>query len=450
MIGLKREYNSYQNRMLFLERFNKTQITISNSTTQEQWARLFGAYQGISTSTQDNYFTTDSYPQAILFNPLNELIYVVNQLAASLQVFDKNEKLIKRILLDESPIPTASPLAIELNPLSGEVYLLGALADELYVINSDLELENTVKLPIRPYSLRFNAINQKLYIQHLVGTIVNVLDVNNEFSIDLIETNETQAGLAINTTDGSWTVVSSNGKTLKTYNSSNLLIRTFDFNDHEFVQPIYSKNGEQILLLDKAINGLISLNPNNGTVGKSVLFESTPTKLVVGKENDYFISLIEPNKIVVLNELLETTASFNTHIAPFVWSVNQTEEVFYISDTINSRILLVNQLDQPQTVSYSDNYKEVVIDFQYQPVLVEHLKVIYSELNSLPLIRIGSKSPAGKKESRLISLDKYHSPQHYSPVYQVTQVKGEIIDGRAFWEVLIPPEQVISLLIYHG
>ena len=101
-------------------------------------------------------------------------------------------------------------------------------------------------------------------------------------------------------------------------------------------------------------------------------------------------------------------------------------------------------------INYSENYREVLSDFQYQPILLKHLKVFYSDLNQIPLIRIGTKSSSGKLESRLISLHKYNSPQHISTIYDVQEIKNEKIDGRAFWEVLIPPEQTMTLLLYHS
>jgi len=449
MIELETRLIGYQNRMHELERFNKTQITLSNSSSKEEWAVLFGANQSNNSTKLDSQFSTDSYPQAILFNPINELIYVVNQLAATLQIFDKGEKLIQRLLLDENSIPTSSPLAIELNSLNGDVYILGSLSDLLYVVNSSLKLTQIIELPSRPYSLKFNPVNKTIYIQHLIGTIISVVQVDNNFTVEAIETNEIQSGLAINTINGSWTSVAEDDKTLTVYNNLNELSQTYEFIDKQLSHPSYSINGEQILLFDKSVNELISIGANDGEIIQSIILEGTLNRIYLGNQNNYYISLIEPNKIVHLNELLETTASFDTEIPPYVWSVNQTTNVFYISDSINSKVIITNQSTGEGVVSYNDDYHELVSDFKYQPVLVKHLKVSYSDRNAVPLIRVGTKSSAGKRESRLISLHKYNSPQHFSPVYEVTEMDNEIIDGRACWEVLIPPEQSVSMLIYH-
>ena len=115
MIEEKRYIDHYENRIAFFEQFDKTQITLTNSSVEEQWIKVWGANEGRTVKSIERTLKTDTYPQAIVYNPVNKLIYVVNQLAASLQVFDEEDHFIKSLPLDSADIPTASPMAIASN-----------------------------------------------------------------------------------------------------------------------------------------------------------------------------------------------------------------------------------------------------------------------------------------------------------------------------------------------
>ena len=177
----------YAERIAVLEQFDKTQITLTNTTKEEQWIKVWGANEGKASSSNERVLETDTYPHAIAYNLVNDLIYIVNQLDATLQVFNHNDKLVNSLQLDSSSIPTASPMSITINNTNGEAYILGSLSDSLYVVNSNIELTNTIQLEDRPVSIKFNSSNQKLYIQHLIGTGISIVDTSDS-TIELIET----------------------------------------------------------------------------------------------------------------------------------------------------------------------------------------------------------------------------------------------------------------------
>lgn len=448
MIEEKRYIDHYDNRIAFLEQFDKTQITLTNSSLEEQWIKVWGANEGRTLKSIERTLKTNTYPQAIAYNPVNKLIYVVNQLAASLQVFDEEDHLIKTLPLDSADIPTASPMAIAINTTSGEAYILGSLLDNLYVVNNNIELTNTIQLQDRPVSISFNSNNQKLYIQHLIGTSITIVDTSN-FTIELIETTAVQNGIALNSTNETWAIVSEDGKRVKVFNNSNQLTNTFNFENRALTSIVYTIEDNLLLAIDQESNELLSIKIADGSILQNQHFNGTLKQLKPITDGKVIIAATAPDEIYILDNNFNEVQKISTKTTLADFYYNSLTEIVYSVDSVGNRVNILNSSENSPIAYFSNNYQEVLADLQHQPVLVKHLRVFYSGINDRPFFRVGFKSSAGKQEKRLISLLKYHSPQHYNRIYDVTELDNHIIDGKAFWEVFVPPEQTVSLLIYH-
>ncbi len=449
MIDFVHPINSYESWSKHLEPFSTTQISLRNVSPEEQWVNVWGANQGNSNLGKAKFFATNTYPQAIQFNPINKAIYVVNQLAATLQIFNKNGQLLNEIILDHNNIPTASPIDIEINSITGDAYVIGSLSNLLYVVSLNLELTKTVALSNRPFSLRFNSKTNKLYVQHLLLTTVSILDLNADYAIVSLELNSVQDGIAVNDAKGTWASLSNQAKKIQIFNEENILLRSFEISLVDLGSLLFSKDGEKLYAIIQNEKKLLTINIVAGTIEQSVPFDNQPNSIHLGKGNDLMISTTAPNKIIELDEELKSVSELTIAIKPIQWTVNVQEGIFYITDAINNKIS-VEESNSISPIVFSDNYKEALSDFQHRPILLNHLKVFYSEPNQMPLIRIGTKSSSGKLKKRLIALHKYHSPQHIPTIYDVTEIKNEILDGRAFWEVLVPPEQSMTMVLYHS
>ncbi|MEQ8624471.1 MAG: hypothetical protein RJQ00_06435 [Vicingaceae bacterium] len=448
MIEQSKYIDYYAERVAVLEQFDKTQITLTNTTKEEQWIKVWGANEGNLSSNKERVLKTDTYPQAIAFNPVNNFIYIVNQLAATLQVFDHNDELVSSLQLDSSSIPTASPIAITINNTNGEAYILGSLSDSLYVVNSNIELTNTIQLEDRPVSIKFNPSNQKLYIQHLIGKGISIVDTSN-LTIELIETTAAQKDIALDAINGSWAVVSDEGETIKIFDSSNQLTNNFDFENRALTSISYTFEDDKLLAIDQESDELLSINITDGSILQSSTYNAQLKQLKTTDDGSIIVATSEPNQICILdNELkLIQAISIKAEVADFY--LDETSQLIYSVDSVYNQVHILNSKEEIPIASFSSNYQEVLADFQHQPILVKHLRVFYSGTNDRPFFRVGFKSSAGKRESRLVSLLKYHSPQHYSKIYDITELNNYIIDGKAFWEVFVPPKLSVSLLIYH-
>jgi DNA-binding beta-propeller fold protein YncE len=448
MIAIGAPKNSYEDWSKQLDYFSTSQVAITNLGIEEKWVKIWGANQSFSNSTKTSFLATNTYPQAIAFNPVNQSIYVVNQLAASLQVFNKSGQLLKEIFLDQNSIPTASPIDIAINSITGEAYVIGSISNQFYVIGLSLELTHTIQLANRPFSVKFNSKSNKVYVQHLLVTTVTILDLKDEFSIQLKELNSIQNSIAVNLVNGTWASLSNEAKKIQIFNEENILIRSFENGIKELESLLFSKDGNQLFTILKNEKKIQVINIAEGLSKEYSSFKNQPTLLHLGFENNLLISTIESNIIIELDENGTAISERSTTVIPLRWAVDLEKDVYYITDPINNRVYFEGD-ETTSPIDFSDNYKELLVDFQYNPILLKHLRVFYSGFNQMPLIRIGSKSSSGKLELRLISLHKYNSPQHTTAIYDVREIVNEILDGRAFWEVLIPPEQTISMVLYH-
>lgn len=448
MIEVNSYIDHYAERNQFLEQFDRTQITLRNTTAEEQWIKVWGANEGNYLSTQQRIILTDTYPQAIAYNQLNGLLYVVNQLAATVQIFDQQDSLVKTVVLDSSVVPSASPTSIAINSDSGNAYVVGSLSDQLYVIDTNFEVVNSIALEDRPMKIQYNPINQKLYIQHIIGSTISVVN-KNDLSLELVDAIALQKDIVINEANGKWAVVSEDGETIKIHSSSNQLLKTFNFEQKDLGNIAFTKQQEHLLCIDRNSNEILTITVNDGTVINQKSIEKSINQIQVIEENQALITLPETGEIQLLNEELNVTQTWKIPTSIDFFYYQQTTEQLYVVDSINSKVHLLNSNEELPVAQFSPNYQEVLTDFQHQPILVKHLKVFYSETNERPFFRVGFKSSAGKRESRLVSLLKYQSPQHFSKIYEVTELNNQIIDGRAFWEVFVPPELTVSLLIYH-
>jgi len=448
MIDWHKNSDSYQERFDVLDQFNTSQISVTNTSNSEQWIKLWGANKGEFVNYQSRFLKTGSYPQAIAINPVNNFIYVVNQLAASLQVFNLNDELIGTVRLDEKSIPTASPVAIDVNPINGDAYIIGSLSDMLYVVDVNLKLTESIQLQNRPVSVSYCDSNQSIYVHYLIGTSISIVVVNEGYSVNQVETNGIQKELVVNEVHGTWLVLSIDGKSIKEYDLLNRLQKPSSFENRQLKHISIDQLGVRAFAIDEKTNELVIISLISGEVLKSASLEGGIISLQL-IENGLVATTVSPNRLIKVDGELNVlqSISISSLISKFVY--NQTSNSYYLIEDLKNKVSII--ADKTQSIAkYSDNYKMVLADLQHQPVLLKHLKVFYSGTSSRPFIKVGSKSSSGKEISRLVSLLKYNSPQHFSSIYNVTELDKEIIDGRTFWEVLVPPEQSMTLVLYHS
>ena len=160
--------------------FQSLQFVVTNSTDTPQRIRLWGANSDLSVSTTEQFanrfnetlaIQVGNYPQGMVYNPANDLFYVVNQLSDDVTVFDGKGIVITTVSL--SPIPVIagaySPIAITVNTKEGssnygEVYVLSSVRDTISVIELDFTISDELSVIKRPTGFIYNPIDDALYV----------------------------------------------------------------------------------------------------------------------------------------------------------------------------------------------------------------------------------------------------------------------------------------------
>ena len=140
-----------------VKEFNKTQVTITNTSTETKTVRLWGGNKGMSISppapadVEDHTIiasvqvntsvTTGIHPQGMVYNPANGLTYIANQLSNNVTVLDNSGRMVSMIQLQPSNFPGYnSPVSIAVNtdslsPKYGYAYVVGSVAGTISEID---------------------------------------------------------------------------------------------------------------------------------------------------------------------------------------------------------------------------------------------------------------------------------------------------------------------------
>jgi len=430
-----------------LQKFEKVQLTFSNITTQEQNARIWAANQGFEVSQGTQSFSTDIYPQVIAFNSFNNYYYIANQLAGSIEVFDQSGLLIRRIQLEPDFVGLASLVDLTVDDSTGSVFAIGSISNTLYWINPQLEIEKSIAVSNRPISVEFNSTTGLIHIAHLTEAEVCIIDPLLE-TINTVEVQQEPIDLEINQSTGEWIVVNSASNSLSLFDATNQNIGIIE-NIGESPFKIRLQELNQAVVITETSKEVYLIDIDNQLILENVQLDGKPVDVQLLPESNFIILTNEPNQLIVLGSNLEELSSKEISHAHSGTAIDSGGSTLLIPNPISNTIELILIDGNNNPIVAGENYFEVLKDFQHNPVLVKHLKVHFSGNSSAPFIRIGSRSPSGKTASRIVSMNKYRSPQHYASIYELTEFENEIIDGKTFWEVLIPPEQQITLVLYY-
>lgn len=437
-----------ENWLSELEQFDKLQLTFSNTSKQDQLAKIWGANQGIELFQQEQSFKTDNYPQVIAKNPTNGLWYVVNQLAASIEIFEPSGELVNKVQIEQEYIGFASLVDISFDSSTGTTFVIGAISNKLYIIDSNHELVNSVPVVNRPISVEFNDFTKMVQIAHLTENTVSIVDPTSE-NISLIEVDNISIDIAINHETGAWISLEQSGQNLCLYDRTNQSLGKVENIGKELRKVIFLANENAIVLAAKSKEvSLIDLQ--NLSINNAIQFDGTPVDLQLSGSDNLLVLTTNPNQIAIYDLDLNLIKVLDSNFVNAGVAISEDDGNLLIPNpTTNTvAIMAINGASMP--IVPSENYLEVLRDFQHKPVLIKHLKIHFSGRPTAPFIRIGRKSSSGKTISRLVSMEKYRSPQHFAPIFNLMEFENEIIDGRTYWEVLIPPEQSITLMLYYS
>ena len=107
------------------------------------------------------------FPQALIFNPSNNNIYVANRDSGTVSVIDStNNTLLRNVVVGSEPV------ALEFNPSNNNIYVANVVSNSVSMIeNRNNTVSDTVNVNSLPIALEFNPSNGSVYVAGtLTGT----------------------------------------------------------------------------------------------------------------------------------------------------------------------------------------------------------------------------------------------------------------------------------------
>jgi len=458
-----------------LKEFNKTQITITNTSTEERVISLWGMNKGLSVSPplptdvedheisytvdySDPIFTTGgspAHPQGIAINPANGLAYVANQLSNNVSVIDSTGQLVTLIELQPSLMPGFnSPVAIAVNsntasPNYGKVYVVGSVSNTVSVIDLSHNVTNSIVVGVRPIDIAFNPINDKLYVVNLFSDNVTVINTNTENVSTTLAVGTDPLGVGINPITGEIYVANSSDDTVSVFDATDNLTTTIAGVGTTPVSITYHPVNEEIYVVATGSNEVYPIEANTHNLLPPIATGNSPYKSVFNSNNNYLyvgnradetFTVIAPDK-----SIRNTISKGNVNIG---FAINQADNQIFISDTSADQVNLIGYATQSSSITISEDYAHKSQNFLYNPAIVKHTKWVMSGEERFKVLHFVEETPTGTRTITPISHENYKSPQNFLNVSELTDLEGTVIDGKTSWSFKIAGLQTITLLVY--
>ena len=464
-----RSYSAFYKWLL--KSFDRTQVTITNTSNQERLISLWGMNKGISispplfTDVEDHAVIrtvevastigVGTHPQGIAVNPANGLAYIANQLSNNVSVIDAAGQLVQLVELEPSLMPGFnSPVAVAVNTNSssanyGKVYVAGSVSNTISVIDLSLNVSNTIDTGVRPVDLAFNPVNGQLYVANLFSDDVTVIDTDTENVSTTLAVGTDPLGVGINPVNGEIYVANSSNDTVSVFDAANNLVTTIAGVGTTPVSVTYHPINDEMYVVAAGSNEIFPIEAGThnllasiatGNSPYSSIFHPANNFLYVGNRADETFTVIAPDK-----SIRATISKGNVNIG---FAINTATNQVFISDTSADSVYLIGYANQSSSISISEDYEYKSQDFMYNPGIVKHVKWVLSGTERFKVLNHIEETPTGTKKTTPISHESYKSPQNFLNVSEMDALEGSIIDGKNTWQFKIAANQTITLLVY--
>lgn len=452
--------------------FDITQVTITNTSTEEKTIRLWGAHKGLSVSPPAPGDVEDHevismvtipaavgvgvHPQGLAINPANGFAYVANQLSNNVSVISPQGQVVTVIQLQPSSFPGFnSPVAVAVNtksssPNFGKVYVVGSVSNTVSVIDLSHNVTNAIGVGTRPVAIAFNPVNDNLYVANLAGDDVTVIDTTSETVSTTLPAGQDPLGVGINPNNGDIYVTNSGDDTVSVFDSGDLPVTTILGVGTKPVSIIHHTINNEMFAVATNSNEVIPIDPNLYTtspgiaVGNSpytIAFNTNNDFLYVGNRDDETYTVIAPNKTI--------RATVNMGDVNIGFGINQTENVLFSSDTATNTVNVIGYSPQSSSITIDEDFAQKSEDFQHNPALVKHVKFVLSGTERFKVLTLREERVTGTIKNIPLSFRNYDNPQNFLNVSEVFGMEGSMIDGINSWIFKIAGLQTITLLVYY-
>lgn len=445
-----------------------TQITVTNHTDDIRRVCLWGANNcepltdPLFIGSEGNVtVNVGSHPQGLVYNSANDLFYAVNQLDDSVSVINISGEIVDTINFGVGGNPSfiqnalpgsISPSAITVNTNEnsdeyGIIAVACSVSNEVVFINPENNIARRIGVDNRPTDIVYNPVDNCYYTTNLVaGTISKLCEVRRQNNLPRIEQ---VRNIGVNPNNGDLYVYDLNEGLLNAYDVSGNYKGSLGSVQEESVSFDYHPPSGKVYVLLETTGNVLIVNPKSFKTEQKLRLSEASDAIAFNPHNQLiYIGNSKNRTITRINakhQIVDTIKAqgFSSGIA-----FSSKENILAVSDASNDTVTIEGNTLSP-TVTVNDEYFEYREDFQHNPTLISHLKIVASGDDRINALQRIERSITGKETCRTLSLSNYQSPQNFSNISEVFDMDGDIVDGHTIWCFKINPKQVVTFLMYH-
>lgn len=458
-----------------------TQIRVENHTNSVREVCLWGTNACTPLTTPLAINTTDSKtiegqnrPQTIVYNPANDLFYCANQQSNTISVINTQGELITTIPLasaqpaqsnnqgpffvtiqpfqPNSLLGIIGPIGIAINTLSesaeyGTIAVSSPVANEVVFIAVDNTIQRRESVGLRPVDIVFNPVDACYYTANIIsGTISKICALGTANNLPVIPGVN---ALGVNTVNGDLFVHNIADGGITVYDVLGNFKASVGTTDEQRIHFSFHPLSQQMCIIYPQSKTIVHYDSATSSVVAELQIEDTPEITVFNPYDGLmYVGHPETQRATRLNANAEVVDTIPLTGFTSAMAFSSRAAVTAVSDAAANTITIISMQSGP-TVSVNTDYYEYREDFQHNPTLISHLKIVASGSDRIHTLALIEKSPTGKEQCQTLSLSNYQSPQNTCNVSEVFDIEGEIIDGQTTWCFKINPKQVVTFLIYH-
>lgn len=436
-----------------------TQITVTNHTDAIRKVSLWGANSLVPLA--DPMFldeeTTESiivekHPQGLAYNPVNDTFYSANQLGNSVSVISPQGQLKKTISLGTSVLPGGiSPVAIAVNTKTDSLeYGITAIAcsvsDEVVFINANNVIARRETVRTRPTAIVFNPIDDCFYTTNLVSGTISKLGMNTINNFPLIEA---ARSIGVNTDNGDLYIHNLKDGAVNVYDIRGKFKSSSGPLSSDIVSFAFHPVNKMMYVSLNDIDSVIVIDPATFIATTKIDVGSNPVALAYNVHNALmYVANLGDQTFTRINATHQVVDTIQSESFSLGLAISTKEDIVVVSNSANDTVTISGK-QGGSTVTVNDEYYEYREDFQHNPTLMSHLKIVASGEDRINALQLIEKSVTGKETCQTLSLSNHQSPQNFGNISEVFDIDGNIIDGHSTWSFKINPKQLVTFLIYH-
>ena len=455
------------------QEFPRMQVTITNTGNEDRNVVLWGAARY---GTAGNFSVSSGpplpeivslishlqavYPQPVIYNPANQLIYVANQISGTVSVINTDNEIVTIVQLNPTYVGTSSAIALAVNtsPFSthyGAVYVAGSVSNTVSVITSSFTIEAEINVGVRPVSLAFNSVNNMVYVANFNSNTLSVINTENNSVSDTINVGANPVGLGVNPMSGDIYVSNATNNTITVIGSDNAVVNTVTYGGQYPTSIIYHPINDCMYAIARDSNQVHQINAATYQLITTLNVGPSPYNCFFNPADGmFYVQSSTTGDILLIDQNNAITSTLQTGIQSIGAAINPQNNLLYISNPLAGNIQVWNnysptQLSAGNTLTVDPDYSLSNADFQFSPAIIKHVRFIMNGPERVSAFKLEHFTPTGRLRSKPISFENFVSPQVRLNVAEAVSLAGTVIDGQTAWRFKLPAHQSLSILIWY-